>query len=119
MNSEMGVRVDIDGETHLKEKCLKTKRSLKKLHSFSHNANLQRGASRSKKWGRDFQSEVLHITDDPITTGEGEAVGIITLEDVIEELLQVCAINSSMELYSVILFKEFMLVHFVYAGGDL
>ncbi|KAK1587285.1 hypothetical protein Q3G72_011375 [Acer saccharum] len=31
---------------------------------------------------------VLHITDDPITTGEGEAVSIITLEDVIEELLQ-------------------------------
>ncbi|KAK3222389.1 hypothetical protein Dsin_009414 [Dipteronia sinensis] len=114
MNSEREVRVDIDGETHLKEKCLKTKRSFKKLNSFAHDANLHRGASRSKKWVRDFHSDVLHITDDPITTGEEEAVSIITLEDVIEELLQVCAIIYSMKLYSIILFKEFMLVHFVY-----
>lgn len=90
MNSDTDVRVDIDGESHLKDKCLKTKRSLKKS-SFSHDPNLHRGASKSKKW---TNPEVLHITDDPlpVTTGEGEAIGIITLEDVIEELLQVYAI---------------------------
>ncbi|GAY50135.1 hypothetical protein CUMW_124430 [Citrus unshiu] len=88
---ERQVRVDIDGFGHLKEKCLKTKRSLKKRNRLSHDANLHRGASTSKNWSRDFHSEVLHIPDDPqrMLNGEWEAVGIITLEDVIEELLQI------------------------------
>ncbi|PPD85681.1 hypothetical protein GOBAR_DD17373 [Gossypium barbadense] len=52
--------------------------------------NSGRVSSKSKKWGRNFHSEILQFKDDslPATTGEGEATGIITLEDVIEELLQ-------------------------------
>lgn len=102
------MKVDIDGESHIKEKCLKTKRSFKKRNSLSNDAILHRGAAKSKKWTRDLQSEVLHINDDPLlmTTEECEATGIITLEDVIEELLQVCAIISSMKFYPVLLSKN-------------
>ena len=83
------VKVDIDGEKHQPGKCSPSKRTLKKWKSL--DGNWQRASSKSKKWTRDFHSEILQINDDslPVTTGEGEASGIITLEDVIEELLQV------------------------------
>ncbi|XVF15380.1 hypothetical protein REPUB_Repub09cG0147400 [Reevesia pubescens] len=82
------VKVDIDGEKHPPGKCLPSKRTLKEWKSL--DGNSKRASSRSKKWARDFDSEILQINDDslPVTTGEGETTGIITLEDVIEELLQ-------------------------------
>lgn len=54
-----------------------------------HNSN--RGTPRSKKWTKDINADVLQIDDNPLPkpTEEEEAVGIITMEDVIEELLQV------------------------------
>lgn len=54
-----------------------------------HNSN--RGTPRSKKWTKDINADVLQIDDNPLPkpTEEVEAVGIITMEDVIEELLQV------------------------------
>ncbi|CAK9320493.1 unnamed protein product [Citrullus colocynthis] len=72
------------------EKSLKSKRSLKRLNTFVDRSNSCRKFSGSKKWSKDFNSEVLHIADDllPKISEEGEAIGIITLEDVIEELLQ-------------------------------
>ncbi|XP_021890436.1 DUF21 domain-containing protein At2g14520-like isoform X5 [Carica papaya] len=86
------VRVDIDGEKHPVEKCLRSKRSLKKAKSLSYDINAHKGGSRSKKWSRDFHSDILQINHDDgpllVTTGQEEAIGIITLEDVIEELLQ-------------------------------
>ncbi|XP_050944758.1 DUF21 domain-containing protein At4g33700-like isoform X1 [Cucumis melo] len=83
------VKVEIDGENQ-QEKGLKTKR-LKRLNTFVDRSNSHRKFSGSKKWSKDFNSEVLHIADDllPKLSEEGEAIGIITLEDVIEELLQV------------------------------
>lgn len=83
--------MDIDSENHQQEKSLKSKRSLKRLNTFVDRSNSYRKFSGSKKWSKDFNSEVLHIADDllPKISEEGEAIGIITLEDVIEELLQV------------------------------
>ncbi|XVF61411.1 hypothetical protein PTKIN_Ptkin08bG0127400 [Pterospermum kingtungense] len=84
--SDREVKVDMDGEKHHRPgKCLPSKRSLKKWKSLDGNSH-----SKGKKWTKDFHSEILQINDDllPHTIGEGEATGLITLEDVIEELLQ-------------------------------
>ncbi|KAG4154020.1 hypothetical protein ERO13_D03G031100v2 [Gossypium hirsutum] len=86
--SNKEVKVDINGKKHQKGKCLPSKRSVKIWKGLEGNSG--RVSSKSKKWGRNFHSEILQFKDDslPATTGEGEATGIITLEDVIEELLQ-------------------------------
>lgn len=84
------VRLDIDGEKPFQEKLTK-KRTLQKWKSFPSNVhNSNRGTPRSKKWTRDIYADVLQIDDNPLPkpTEEEEAVGIITMEDVIEELLQ-------------------------------
>lgn len=86
------VKVDIDGEKLSSlEKSLKSKRSFQKWKSFPNSANNSyRGSSRSKKWQKDIYSDILQIDGNPLPklAEEEEAVGIITMEDVIEELLQ-------------------------------
>lgn len=83
------VKVDIDGEKPSQDKSLKTKRPLQKWKSFpNHGSNSYKG-SRSKKWTKDTDSDILHINGNlPKIPDEEEPVGIITMEDVIEELLQ-------------------------------
>ncbi|KAF5759103.1 putative CBS domain, CNNM, transmembrane domain-containing protein [Helianthus annuus] len=75
------VRVDIDGE---KSNSLKSKRSLQKWKGGSS------GSLRSRKWNKDMNSDILEIQGKPLpkVPEEEAAVGIITMEDVIEELLQ-------------------------------
>ncbi|XP_077233935.1 CBS domain protein (DUF21) [Tasmannia lanceolata] len=88
------VRLDVDGEKTSIVRKTKNKRSLQKWKSFPANArqNSNRGTGtctpRNKKWVRDI--DVLQIDETPLPkhTEEEEAVGIITMEDVIEELLQ-------------------------------
>ncbi|CBI25086.3 unnamed protein product, partial [Vitis vinifera] len=93
-NSVKDVKVDIDGEkpASAQEKSLKNKRGLQKWKSFPNSANnsYRSGTPRSKKWARDIYSDILQIDGSPLSklAGEEEAVGIITMEDVIEELLQ-------------------------------
>ncbi|XP_058217116.1 DUF21 domain-containing protein At2g14520-like isoform X2 [Rhododendron vialii] len=90
-NSVMDVRVDVDVEKTAQEKALKAKRQLQKWKSFPNTgSNSIRGSSRSKKWSKDMYSDILRIDDSPLPKlpDEEEAVGIITMEDVIEELLQ-------------------------------
>lgn len=81
------MRVDVDGDhkTPL-EKSLKTKRSFKQWKSFSSRGN---SSFSSKKWNKEMYSDILEIDGTPLPIPDEEAVGVITMEDVIEELLQV------------------------------
>lgn len=86
------VKINIDGEKPSQEKILKSKRSFQRLKSFPNGANNSyRGGSKSKKWSKDMYSDILQIDGNPLPKlpDEEEAVGVITMEDLIEELLQV------------------------------
>ncbi|GAU45317.1 hypothetical protein TSUD_84340 [Trifolium subterraneum] len=84
------VKVDIDGQKPLQEKVLKPKIPIQKWKSFPNTNKSNRGSSRSRKWTKNMYSDILEIDGSPLPNipEEEEAVGIITMEDVIEELLQ-------------------------------
>ncbi|KAK7302635.1 hypothetical protein RJT34_13528 [Clitoria ternatea] len=88
--SKRDVKVDIDGEMTPQEKILKSKRSMYKWKSFPYRNYSNTGGSRSRKWSRNMYSDILKIDGNslPKPPEREEAVGIITMEDVIEELLQ-------------------------------
>ncbi|XP_042042928.1 DUF21 domain-containing protein At2g14520-like [Salvia splendens] len=82
------VRVDIGGSSH---KNVKSKIPLQKWKSLPNTgSNSFKGTPRSKKWAKNMYSDILQIDENPLPMHpeEEEAVGIITMEDVIEELLQ-------------------------------
>ncbi|KAM7252000.1 hypothetical protein ACFE04_023883 [Oxalis oulophora] len=87
--SPVDVRVIIDGENQQVDS-VKRKIAVKKTKTSPQDQSLVRGSSKSKKWSKDYDSEVLQINESSLQSlaEEGEAIGIITLEDVIEELLQ-------------------------------
>ncbi|KAG8368530.1 hypothetical protein BUALT_Bualt15G0055200 [Buddleja alternifolia] len=85
------VRVDIDGEKTFMDKGVKTTRPMQKWKSFPNNGNNSfKGTPRSKKWTKNMYADILQMDGTPLPKlpEEEEAVGIITMEDVIEELLQ-------------------------------
>jgi len=99
MSSVRDVKVDIDGEKTTQENnTLKSKRSLQKWKSFPNSNNSNRGGSRSRKWSKNMYSDILDIDGNTLPTlpEKEEAVGIITMEDVIEELLQVLSLLRSL-----------------------
>jgi len=82
------VKINIDGEKPSLDKNFKSKRVLQKWKSFPNGGNNSyRGGSRSKKLSKDMYSDILQIDRNPLP--KEEVVGVITMEDVIEELLQV------------------------------
>ncbi|KAL6513122.1 DUF21 domain-containing protein [Orobanche gracilis] len=85
------VRVDIDGEKPSPDKNVKPRRPLQKWKSFPNSgSNSFKESHRSKKWTKNMYSDILKMDETPLPKlpQEEEAVGIITMEDVIEELLQ-------------------------------
>ncbi|KAL3814343.1 hypothetical protein ACJIZ3_015611 [Penstemon smallii] len=90
-NSVKEVKIDVEGEKPYSDKSVKTIRPLQKWKSFPNNGNNSfKGTPRSKKWTKNMYSDILEIDGSPLPKlpEEEEAVGIITMEDVIEELLQ-------------------------------
>ncbi|KAK2458874.1 DUF21 domain-containing protein [Trifolium repens] len=88
-DSVRDVKVDIDGQKPLQENVLKPKIPIQKWKSFPNTNKSNRGSSRSRKWTKNMYSDILEIDGSPLpNVPEEEAVGIITMEDVIEELLQ-------------------------------
>ncbi|GAB2292078.1 DUF21 domain-containing protein [Dionaea muscipula] len=86
------VRLAVDGEPEPvpREKSLQQKRPLRHWQTFPNNMKSNRGSRSSKKWCKEIYSDILEIDDKslPRPLDEEETVGIITMEDVIEELLQ-------------------------------
>ncbi|XP_066371689.1 DUF21 domain-containing protein At2g14520-like isoform X1 [Miscanthus floridulus] len=62
---------------------------LQRWKSYPNTQNASNRGNRPKKWSKD-QADVLQVHKEPLPTlsEDEEAVGIITMEDVIEELLQ-------------------------------
>ncbi|KAG0467213.1 hypothetical protein HPP92_018793 [Vanilla planifolia] len=86
-NGDAEVRLDVDGEQG-RERAVKPMLPLQKWRSFpSSSRSFNKG---SKRLLRKSCSDVLQLNETPLPElGEAEdAVGIITMEDVIEELLQ-------------------------------
>ncbi|KAK7252238.1 hypothetical protein RIF29_36053 [Crotalaria pallida] len=89
-DSVKDVKVDIDGEKPPQDKASKPKMPLHKWKSFPNTNKSNRDGTRSRKWSKHMYSDILEIDGSPLPKlpEEEEAVGLITMEDVIEELLQ-------------------------------
>ncbi|KAI3768233.1 hypothetical protein L2E82_18748 [Cichorium intybus] len=85
------VRVDILNESYQSYGGTRSRRTFNKFKTISGSGNVSRAeSSKSRRWSDKFLPEVLNITEKPFSSfrQEGEkVVGIITMEDVMEELI--------------------------------
>ncbi|ONK64840.1 uncharacterized protein A4U43_C07F30530 [Asparagus officinalis] len=93
---KLEIKVDTPNRDKPEEKVIKVKRPLQKWKSYpsgvlQREGSLREGSLRGgRKWSKAAMADVLQIDDKPLPklNEDEEAVGIITMEDVIEELLQ-------------------------------
>lgn len=83
------VRLNIPGEMFYQRKSSRARRSLRKSKRFSASIS-QRELSKSRRWSEEVHPEILPIKEKSLSAlPSEEVIGIITMEDVIEELLKV------------------------------
>ncbi|CAN1284702.1 DUF21 domain-containing protein At2g14520 [Linum perenne] len=84
------VRVDVDGKAPQEKSFKRSKTSFQKWKSFANSSNSSLKSSRSRKRIKDeVDSDILKMDGNlPTLLEEEEAIGLITMEDLIEELLQ-------------------------------
>ncbi|KAG9130892.1 hypothetical protein Leryth_006664 [Lithospermum erythrorhizon] len=89
-NDVREVRVEIPGENFTRKQHLKMKRSLRKPNSSSGAIVSRRESSKSRRWSEEYHPDVLTLDESSLSTfpDEEEVIGIITMEDVIIELLK-------------------------------
>ncbi|CAI9107795.1 OLC1v1007241C1 [Oldenlandia corymbosa var. corymbosa] len=88
-NNEGEVRLEIDGERlEQKRSFRRSLRNLKTSPGIDYVS--RRESSRSRRWSGESHPEILNLSNNPLVVvpPEEEVVGIITMEDVIEELLK-------------------------------
>ncbi|MFS7973644.1 putative CBS domain, CNNM, transmembrane domain-containing protein [Helianthus anomalus] len=86
------VRLDILNESYQSNGNggLRSRSMFHRFKSVSGSGNVSRAeSSKSRRWSDKFLPEVVNITDKPFSSfrQEGEVIGIITMEDVMEELI--------------------------------
>lgn len=91
LDSVEDVRVDIDDERPVPEKSTTSLQKGKSSLPNGGNNSARRIRNRSRMSSKDMYADILRIDENdlPNIPDDEEVVGIITMEDIIEELLQV------------------------------
>lgn len=82
------MRLSIPGESFYQRKSSRARRSLRNSKRFSANIS-RREYSKSRRWSEEVHPAILPIKEKSLLAEEVNVIGIITMEDVIEELLNV------------------------------